>query len=166
MTPADLATFKQDTANEFAQLRTMLQKTIDDLVDATRRTIPGEPTNGAGELGPALGGSTDGTLLASLDSPGAARPGQSIGDGPGGRHVRTRGQARRWPRGGYGYGDAHAGAGGPSTSSGPASGIAASSGAGVGYRSAPNGAGTAAPPTGHTGGLAVSAPYRQMGMLT
>ena len=110
---ADLATFNENTANEFAQLQTVLQKTIDDLVDATRRSVPWEGTNDAGGLGSPLCGSTAGTLLLSLYSPGAARPGQPIGSGPRGPstfgHAGGLGSGLEW----YAYGGARGGVGGP-----------------------------------------------------
>ena len=37
----ELATFKQDMANEVAQLQAALQRTVDDIVDATCPPAPG-----------------------------------------------------------------------------------------------------------------------------
>ena len=52
---ADLATLNQDTTNEFLSV---LQMTIDDFVDVTRRSVTGEGKNIAGGVAPQLGGST------------------------------------------------------------------------------------------------------------
>lgn len=126
MSQVDLATFKQDTANEFAQLQSVLQKTMNDFVDATSRSVSGEETNGAGGLGPQLGGSTAGILLASHSSPGAALSGQPITGGPGG--ASTLGQVGGiavGPGTGYGYGIALGDAGTHSALLGPAGGITA-----------------------------------------
>ena len=77
MSQADLVTFKQDTACEFAQLQFVLQKTID---------------YEAGGLGSPLGGSTAGALLTSLGFLGATLPRQPTGGGPGGQ-ARSEKQA-------------------------------------------------------------------------
>ena len=37
---AELGTFKQDMANEVAQLQAALQRTVNDIVDATRSPAP------------------------------------------------------------------------------------------------------------------------------
>ena len=154
---ADLATLKQDMANEFAQLKSVLQKTMDDLVDATRRAVPGEGTNDAGGRG------SPARRLHGRGPPSepwlpwrrSARPADCRRAWRG-RHARTSRRARRGPGGGVRIWRCPGGAGSPSASLGPA----------VGYLGALDGAGTTNAPTGQPGRLAVGTTCGQMGMLT
>ena len=66
---AELATFKQDMANEVAQLQAALQRTVDDIVDTTRSPAPGA---GSGiNSGPGL---QPGSPVAGVPLPGHGAP--------------------------------------------------------------------------------------------
>ncbi|CAN0479145.1 unnamed protein product, partial [Laminaria digitata] len=60
---ADLATFRQEMANEVAQLQAVLTKAVKGMVDATRPSAPGRGSDGAGRLGSQHGSSAAGASL-------------------------------------------------------------------------------------------------------
>eukprot|EP00904_Undaria_pinnatifida_P013994 jgi/Undpi1/9725/HiC_scaffold_27.g12181.m1 len=102
----DPATLDQDTTNEFLSV---LQMTIDDFVDVTRRSVSGEGKNIAGGVEPQLGGYTADQPLASHGSPCAALLGQRVADGPAGQDRLDRRAGLVWARRGGGIAAGSAG---------------------------------------------------------
>ena len=79
---AELATFKQDMANEVAQLQAALQRTVDDIVDATRSPAPGGGGGSNGGLGLQPGSPAAGAPLPGHGASSIALLGQPIDGGP------------------------------------------------------------------------------------
>ena len=79
---AELATFKQDMANEVAQLQAALQRTVDDIVDTTRSPAPGGGGGSNGGPGLQPGSPAAGAPLPGHGAPSIALLGQPIDGGP------------------------------------------------------------------------------------
>ena len=79
---AELATFKQDMASEVAQLQAALQRTVDDIVDATCSPAPGGGGGNNGGPGLRPGSPAAGAPLPGHGAPSIALLGQPIDGGP------------------------------------------------------------------------------------
>ena len=79
---AELATFRQDMANEVAQLQAAPHRAVNDLVDTTRSPAPVGGGESNGGPGPQPGSIAAGAPLPGHGAPSIALLGQPIDGGP------------------------------------------------------------------------------------
>ena len=79
---AELATFRQDTENEMAQLQAALHRAVNDLADTTRSRAPVGGGGSNGRPGPEPGSPAAGAPLPGHGAPSIALLGQRIDGGP------------------------------------------------------------------------------------